>query len=233
MRSRPIVNHCLHFGRVVALISVIGLLSLWICTPLAQAQNDGSSTASGQFLTYVDPYWGFSVLYPSDWVVQPFPYKDFGFRISSPEIEVDPLGKPLNGAYVSVTWLPMPSAEWEEYAASKRTWASENNFSSAMSGNTFEYRGTDVYGNYIVERAFHAYEGVLRAVSVSSSNSVALSTVGEQIIGSIAIVGPGSPHPLPDYEELGINLSSFNFTPIKHAFQIGPGRIIAIVTPKN
>lgn len=111
MRSRPIVNHCLHFGRVVALISVIGLLSLWICTPLAQAQNDEPSTAIGQFSTYIDPYWGFAVLYPTDWAIQAFPYKDFGFRISSPGIITDELGDLLDGAFIAVNVFADASGE--------------------------------------------------------------------------------------------------------------------------
>ena len=82
MKTHSAVNQSLPFGRVIAFISLIGLLSLWVYTPLAQAQNDEPSTAIAQFATYIDPYWGFSVLYPVDWVIQAFPYKDFGFIVN-------------------------------------------------------------------------------------------------------------------------------------------------------
>jgi len=61
---------------------------------------------------------------------------------------------------------------------------------------------------------------------VEAGHSDQYFTTAELIFNSINIMGDADKYPPPDYESLGIDLSSFSIS-IKHAFQAGQGKIIA------
>lgn len=183
-------------------------------------------TGSNSWNTYTDPFWAFSLVYPPSWYLQNFPYRDFGFRLTSPDVEVDPLGRPHQGVLLSVMVQPIlkESAEQielpQEKVLQKRT---------IQQGEVqgFEVVGLDPDGNAYIERQLTAYNHLYRFRLIAArSFNIADFDAGIQILESIRLIGEPLAYPAPDYAEMGIDLTSFDFPEIKHAFDYGPGRII-------
>ncbi len=62
-------------------------------------------------------YLGMTFTYPNNWDLQPLPYKNFGFRISSPDIAVDPIGRPLSGAYLGADVFEEDKSNWFNFVS--------------------------------------------------------------------------------------------------------------------
>jgi hypothetical protein len=67
--------------------------------------------------TDVISYLGMTFTYPKNWDLQPLPYKNFGFRISSPDIVVDPIGRPSSGAYLGADVFEEDESNWSNFVS--------------------------------------------------------------------------------------------------------------------
>ena len=206
--------------RSLNIMMAVSVLAVLLVLPTAHGvQGQEPVDSSADWVQYTDPYWGFSISYPADWNLQNLPFKDFGFRISHPDLSVDPLGRPTRGAFLAVSVRGTTEKEWTTH---KSGYHSETKLAGAPA---FQSAGIDDDGYPFVEWVVFAYQHLHRFRYVSASREIREKQlpIVQRILNSLALTGEYSDHPTPDYSKL---LDSFSFSPIKHAFEVGPGKII-------
>ena len=183
-------------------------------------------SADEAWVQYQDPYWEFRVAYPAGWTLQPVPYRDFGFRISSPTSHLDPLGRLITGAYFAAQ---VEAITAEEYAA----YRTERLLSPGIQRHTYmevsgkpaeELTIAEDNGINAVELLVYA-DGFLRVFRIATT-SQADQAAAERILTGLELTGMlPREHP---YISPGDSLASpqFQFPVLLHAFQAGAGRIL-------
>ncbi len=202
--------------KLLNVITIMMTLTV-LLIPMPRYQTLGQS---GNWVRYEDPYWGFSINYPSDWKLQNSPYRDFGFRIGSPDLTVDPLGHLTNGAFLAVFVREITEKQWDAYVSGRHgkiTIAGKTGFQSA---------GLDGDGYPFVEWVVFAYQHahLFRLVSTSHEVQEQQFPIIQDMLQSLSFTGEYAKQPLPDYGKLLAGFESFS--PIKHAFDHGPGKIV-------
>lgn len=179
--------------------------------------------------SYRDNYWNFELMYPPEWELQNLPWRDFGVRLNSPELIVDELGRPIKGGYLSISASQITVDIWNDYLQNHVMDSTRVQSDNMPAGEleTVETYGVE-NGNRIIERVWFSPTSkslhIFRFVEAGLSEQHTITA--KSILNSISIVGNAEKYPAPDYESLGIDLSSF-IVSIKHAFQAGEGKIMA------
>jgi hypothetical protein len=195
---------------------------------LQNQKHSQLSVAEIEWEEYADPHWAFSLSYPKGWSVQNLPYRDFGFRINSPDLETDDVGNPINGSYLSVDVIPMTLAEWK---VSKPHFYSRSQVVSTEKIDLKDGVGEKIRGNkkgiVFIDSNLIAHGHLFHfSFNQAARRKEANLDIGQEILASVTILGEPESYPRPDYAALGIELAAFDFPEIKHAFQAGPGEII-------
>ena len=167
------------------------------------------------------PYLGFTLSYPQTWNMQALPYVDFGFRISSPEIEVDAIGRPLAGGFISATFMNETLEEWNQFLETEQQ--SKKVTISSFSGivtpgiNSKYYNSTEwhVY-------AFDKHYTFWFVAYITNYDS--LYPIVNQIVESVLFTGKYAAFPQPSLTISSLGVGSF--PSLKHVFPIGPGKIL-------
>jgi hypothetical protein len=211
-------------GKLQGVISTILLLAI----TLQPASGFSGQPASEPWVQYQDPYWEFRVSYPGGWILQPVPYRDFGFRISSPDSRVDPLGRLNAGEYFAAQVIAISSQDFAAFRVQLEGQAIQQHTDRVISGHLAEeITLAKADGSLVIERWIYAggYLYDFRIAIAHDANEVELKT-GEQILDSIELTG-AQPHdyPYPPPTEIPA-LAQFQFPALLHAFQSGAGRIL-------
>jgi hypothetical protein len=205
------------------LLTPIPTTTVSTTTPTTISTSDSLNPDSVDKLEYTVPYLGMTFSYPSTWTLQSLPYKDFGFRISSPNISVDALGRPTSGGYIGATIETISAQEW-------------NDFNFNHSGeliNIFGYQGLKLSGiesetfKY-VEWHFFAYgkHNIIRFVSSIKDFDSLFPKISE-MFANVRLTGSYEAEPTPPSFEQQLNGQAWNNPAILHAFSYGPGKIIS------
>lgn len=190
-------------------------------TPTPTITFTPSSPDFSDLVEYTVPYLGMIFSYPSTWTLQPLPYMEAGFRISSPNILVDSLGRPSSGGYINAAVSLSSDAEWEKFILSNL----------GESVDILGYRGIKLSGiesetYQYIEWHFFAYNhhNIFRFVS-SINDFDSLLPIATEVIANARLTGVYEPEPVPpSFEQL--NSQTWNNPAILQAFLFGPGKII-------
>jgi hypothetical protein len=172
---------------------------------------------------FIDPYWAFKISYPSDWILQSSPSRDFGWRVYSPDLNMDPVGRPLTGGYLSVDIREFNGNIFQDEELFEAKIISETQV--IITGiNASEIEGITIYGNhfksiYFEIRGFSYYIKIV--TELTEFDEISLET--EKIIESFFILGDPINQPVPPPSNLQI--LALNFLGIKLPFQSGSGKI--------
>jgi Tol biopolymer transport system component len=172
---------------------------------------------------FTDPYWNFRLSYPSDWTLQSSPNRDFGWRLYSPDLVMDPLGRPLSGGYFGVNISQANGSTLPDEELFGAIVVSENQV--VVSGiSAWETHGTSAYGNsfrsiYFETQGF-AY---LIKIVAEQASAQAIFLNADGILASFEILGV--PVPYPEITPADLQMLAFTFPAIKFPFSPGSGRI--------
>lgn len=194
--------------------------------PVASSSDTAKlSVDTSSWQEFSDPYWAFHVFYPQGWTLQNVPYRDFGWRISSPDLMVDALGRPLKGGYFGVTITPSSdntSLDLEEEFPGKVIISREQ--TSVSSVDTIKTYGSAKPGLSFetIEFENNGWTYKLEVIAEEGSAQVIIGQ-GEAIVSTFQITGQPSEYP---YESMNMSTAMEMTIPaIKHAFSVGGGRI--------
>ncbi len=181
------------------------------------------------WVSYQDPYGGFQVFYPGSWTIQPIPYRDFGFRISSPDIRIDPTGRPLQGVFFSAQVKSITTQEFTAFQDEiYRSRTILRQLSINISGEQAnELSGVEKNGCTFIEQWLYV-DGFLYDFRLLGAPGAADSDriIGEKILASLKLAG-ARPRDYPYPDTSGpFAAGQFQFPAILHAYQAGPGRIL-------
>ncbi len=226
-------KHIFNFSQLLSLFAITLIIFLmFILNFFFASQNPSSARELGQldfdeWETYTDSYWAFTASYPSNWTLQKSPYRDFGLRISSPDIVVNELGDPVQGAFLSVFVKPMSPSEWETYHSQIQLLNQIDMVQKIIvkSGDGKQVTGLDINHNRFVENSFYNDGFFYKFHFVQAKDTPIYLSIGFNMLANIILEGTPKAHPLPDYDALGINLRNFNFPQLKIPFPNGPGFI--------
>lgn len=165
-------------------------------------------------------YLGLTFFYPPDWVIQPLPYMDFGFRISSPGAEVDAIGRILKGAYITTDVVPEDHAIWLQ---TYKFGAGKHVKIAGVDGIRFTGFIENQYP--YVRWEFFAY-GHRHSISYIGSNGdfATYKKIARNVILNIRTIGRYSPEPTPP--NLNFDKLTAEFPDLLHAFPSGYGKIM-------
>jgi len=225
LSSVPKDIRCLHYVRckmrkilnVAAVVLVLAVpLGLLIVRGVG---GQGTVDNPGEQIQYVDPYWGLSIWYPANWNLQSNPFQDFGFRIGSPDLTVDPLGRPYSGAFLAVLVREMTEEEWKTYKFKYRNEIKLAGVPGVKSD------GIDTDGYPFAEWAVFTNQHLhmFRFVSASREIQDERLPIVQRMLNSLVFTGEYSEHPTLEHSKLLGSIGSFS--PIKHAFEPGSGKI--------
>lgn len=229
-------NQALQRRRILNILLLIGFMAFTAFgpgnLPVVQAQESSSPKASS-WIEFIDPYWAFHILYPSDWQIQNIPYKDFGWRISSPNLTTDPLGRPTLGGYFGVS--AFPSAEQVASPLDDESYGATDVAKSqvVISGiQTIRTQGTMIDGN-LFENLFFQSNGWTYQIKIVAEKTSAKTVfqVSNKIIENFAI--GQTPTSYPYNNSVNLRTLSVSFPAIKHAFLPGSGKIITGYGPSG
>jgi hypothetical protein len=190
-------------------------------------ENHTNNPATG-WVEYTDPYWAFTISLPPGWNIQTDPYRDFGFRISSPDIHVDPIGSPLDGAYLSVMvetihTSPTVVGDYDLYDFDSNIQIQPITVSGTAGQ---QYVGKDLDGNPFIEWVINSNRSEYIFRFVSAPVNEELLDLGVDILKTISLIGAPQPHPYiaPPISQ---DLKAFVDPQLLHAFLAGQGKIVA------
>lgn len=188
----------------------------------------GSITAAADdgWEYYEHPDLGIALEVPSNWVIQPDPGRDFGFRISSPGISADPLGRPQAGAALGGTLLKAAGRTLEEYLDAAYWSAVFSSQQEVTVSDAPGYRIAGVHGDGTAFAALLWQQGDQFydfALLARHSDWRLYEAQAARMLDSItAASAPSAVSMMPAAEAAP---PVFDFPPLKHAFPAGVGRI--------
>ncbi|NUQ05481.1 MAG: hypothetical protein HUU31_16450 [Anaerolineae bacterium] len=168
-------------------------------------------------------YLGLRFLHPTDWRVQPYPYADFGFRISSPNLEIDPLGNPLQGAFVSASLDRLPFSITGPLQGTLGQTQTEIGGIDATYEEWFGPRGEQIDGWSLNA---HGHNHFVVAVS-SATASPTVAEIARAVAQSVELIGDYAPEPVPPNWFPVDGATTRGFPDLQFPFQYGPGKIMA------
>jgi hypothetical protein len=185
--------------------------------------------AGEAWVQYQDPYWEFRVSYPAAWRLQPVPYRDFGFRISSPDSRVDPSGRLIEGAYFGAQVTAISPEGFAAYRSARLADAGikQHTFLEVSGKPMEEVTSEEADGSSVIERWIFE-NGFLYAfqIAVAPRTSQADQAIAGMILSSFNPTG-APPRDYPYIPSGGLPASlQFQFPALLHAFQAGTGRVL-------
>lgn len=128
--------------------------------------------------SYEDPVWKLSIQYPPDWQITAIPYRGFGVRFSSPDLEVDDLGGILKGSYF---WLDVTIVS--------------TGGSTAMETHPLE-QGAEV--TWVTD-------GVQYVTRFMATETSSTSSIQEMMLGSLSLSSAPNEYPLLPLDMTALN----------------------------
>jgi hypothetical protein len=180
----------------------------------------------GQWKEYSDYYWKFKIDIPIDWGVHNNPYVGLGYYMNSPDLLVDPLGNPIQGAMLIVQVVPQDQLTWVEYQADIYG-SNMSNTITSVEGNGFSsYNITGIDESHIsfTDRVFIG-NGYIHRFHFITKSSLDYQYIFPKMISSLVITG--RPVEYPGDVSPYLFAPDFTFTAIKLPFASGSGRIIS------
>lgn len=132
---------------------------------------------------YEDPVWNLSVRYPPDWQITAIPYRGFGVRFGSPDLQFDDLGNVTDGAYFWIDVAPsLSDTPWlqDQSVVQEDNWVQ-------LSWVKFDYQ----------------YEVQLAGMDTLSVPS----TLQEQLVASLQITGVPRQYPAVPLDNAALDAS--------------------------
>ena len=210
---------------LIFLLTILTLLLSAFAANLPLASVSAVTNEDG-WITSTDTAYNFSFSHPQDWSLQPYPYIDWGWRLSSPDAQVDVMGRPTRGAFLSLYVVELEAFDPDSYQMPYYHYVvSEEKTLQPAEGQAWEISGNSAYSSQFIDY-LHYINGYLYHFSFqcSTSDCADYLPLGQQILKSIAIMGaPTNEHQIA-FEESAVVFEDFSFPALKHGFPAGEGR---------
>ena len=226
MNQKPTIHS------IIRLFSVMLLVSLLLSTAYnrvslvrAEAQDMNTPTLidakSIGSLTDNISYLGMTFTYPNNWSLQSLPYLNFGFRISSPGIIIDPLGRPLSGGYLGAAVFSETESDWFNFVSRQ-----PDGEEISISGHRGILLAVPLFNT--IERHIYAFGKHHVIWTVYGENDLSLIPTLSEIAQNITFTGTYTPMPRVNLHELSVlgPTGLGDFPPLKQPFSNGPGKIV-------